>query len=65
MEAYPSVPVRVGGSGAGMHLLLGNWAELGEQLIPIDMYVCSRCGRMEMFATQEARNKLAEAAEGD
>ena len=30
MEAYYGVPFRVGGTGPGMRLLIGAWAELGE-----------------------------------
>ena len=63
MDAYPGVPFRVGGSGPGMHLLLGNWAELGEQLIPFDIYVCPQCGKIEQYASKNTRDRLAEVME--
>ena len=49
MDAYYGVPFRVGGTGPGMRLLIGAWAELGEEPIPIDLYVCPECGRIRTF----------------
>ena len=40
MDAYYGVPFRVGGTDPGMRLLIGAWGELGEEPIPIDLYVC-------------------------
>ena len=62
MEAYFGVPFRVGGTGPGMRLLIGAWAELGEEPIPIDLFVCAKCGQMRFFATQKTRDRLKRAA---
>ena len=62
MDAYYSVPFRVGGTGPGMRLLIGAWAELGEEPIPIDLYVCPLCGRIEQFANKKTRDRLSRAA---
>jgi len=58
IEAYYGVPFRVGGTGPRMRLLIGAWAELGEEPIPIDLYVCPQCGRMEQFANKKTRDRL-------
>ena len=62
MDVYYGVPFRVGGTGPGMRLLIGAWAELGEEPIPIDLYVCPQCGRMEQFASKKTRDRLKRAA---
>lgn len=62
MEAYFGVPFRVGGTGPGMRLLIGAWAELGEEPIPMDLSVCPKCGHVQFFATQKTRDKLRRAA---
>ncbi|MBO0888825.1 hypothetical protein J2P12_06970, partial [Candidatus Bathyarchaeota archaeon] len=42
------IPFRTGGSSGAAHLLLGNWAELGEGLLHLDAFVCQRCGRVQL-----------------
>jgi len=41
---------RVGGTAGGWKLLFGEWAELGEEKVPLDVYVCTNCRRVEMRA---------------
>ena len=65
MDAYYGVPFRVGGTGPGMRLLIGAWAELGEEPIPIDLFLCSKCGRIQPFANAKTRARLERAAEHD
>jgi len=62
IDAYYGVPFRVGGAGPGMRLLIGAWAELGEEPIPIDTYVCPQCGRIEQFANKKIRDRLRRSA---
>jgi hypothetical protein len=38
---------RIGGTGGGWKLLFGEWAELGEDMIPLEMLGCRRCRRVE------------------
>ncbi len=38
---------RIGGTSGGWKLLFGEWAELGEDKVPLDVYVCRRCRRVE------------------
>jgi hypothetical protein len=49
---------RVGGTSGGWKLLFGEWAELGESMIPLDIYICPECGRIELVAGQETKQRL-------
>jgi len=37
------------GGSQGTHVLLGGWSELFTNREQYDVYVCPRCGRVEMF----------------
>lgn len=39
---------RVGGTSGGWKLLFGEWAELGEQMLPFELFARGRCRRVEM-----------------
>jgi len=39
---------RVGGTSGGWKLLFGEWAELGEDKVPLDVFACQRCRRVEL-----------------
>ena len=39
---------RVGGTSGGWKLLFGEWAELGEQKLPLEPFACGRCRRVAM-----------------
>ena len=51
-------PLRIGGTAGGWKLILGEWAELGEDMLPLDIWVCSNCGRITFFADQETKQRL-------
>jgi hypothetical protein len=38
---------RVGGSSGGWKLLFGEWAELGEEMLPLEAFACGACHRVE------------------
>ncbi len=65
MDAYYGVPFRVGGTGPAMRVLIGEWAELGEEPIPIDLFVCRKCGRIQLVAGEKTRKRLSRAAPHD
>jgi hypothetical protein len=44
---------RVGGSSGGWVALLGNWAELDEDVIPLEAWACPGCRRVELRLPQE------------
>jgi len=58
MEVIMDVPFRIGGSSGGWKLLFGEWAELGEDTLSFNLYVCHQCGRVQFFADQKTRETL-------
>jgi len=53
---------RVGGTSGGMKLLLGEWAELGEKMIPMYVFVCPNCGKIELYATEDLKQQASHVA---
>ncbi len=49
---------RIGGTSGGWKLLFGEWAELGENMIPLLVYVCPNCGKVEFYASEKMRQRL-------
>jgi hypothetical protein len=41
---------RVGGTSGGWKMLFGEWAELGEQMIQLEMLACPSCRMVELRA---------------
>ena len=39
---------RVGGTSGGWKLLFGEWAEVGEDMLTLDVYACPRCRKVEL-----------------
>ena len=50
---------RVGGTSGGIKLLFGEWAELGEEMIPMYVFVCPHCGKIELYGTEELRKQAS------
>jgi hypothetical protein len=48
---------RVGGTSGGVKLLIGEWGELGETMVPMYVFVCPNCAKVELFATEELRQQ--------
>jgi predicted RNA-binding Zn-ribbon protein involved in translation (DUF1610 family) len=53
---------RIGGTSGGMKLIFGEWAELGESMIPMYVFVCPRCGKVELYASENLRQKAIKVA---
>lgn len=49
MLSLGQVPIRVGGTSGGWHLLLGEWADVSEGVFPLDVFRCSQCRRVEFY----------------
>jgi hypothetical protein len=49
MSSLGQIPIRTGGIKGAWHLVLGEWADVGEGTIPLDVYRCSTCRRVEFF----------------
>ena len=39
---------RVGGTTGGWKLLVGEWAELGEEMLKLEVLACGTCGKVEL-----------------
>ena len=53
---------RVGGTSGGAKLFLGEWAELGEAMIPMYVFVCPNCAKIELYATEDLKQQAIRAA---
>jgi predicted RNA-binding Zn-ribbon protein involved in translation (DUF1610 family) len=53
---------RVGGTSGGAKLILGEWAELGESMVPMYVFVCPNCGKIELYATEDLRQQAIRIA---
>lgn len=49
MQSLGQIPIRTGGTTGGWHLLLGELADASEGTLPLDVYRCRRCKRVEFF----------------
>ncbi|MEO8252144.1 MAG: nucleotide-binding protein [Chloroflexota bacterium] len=45
---------RVGGTTGGWKLLVGEWAELGEGMLKLELLACPSCGKVELRAPRPA-----------
>ena len=45
---------RVGGTTGGWKLLVGEWAELGEGMLKLEVFACSSCGKVELRVPRPA-----------
>ena len=55
---------RIGGSSGPAHLLLGNWAELGESKVEFEVLACDSCGHVELRLLEKERERLAQRGAG-
>jgi hypothetical protein len=39
---------RVGGTTGGIKLLIGEWGELGEKMLPLEILVCDTCRHVDL-----------------
>ena len=61
MVSSVKVDFRIGGTGGTWKLILGEWAELGEKMIPFYIYVCPNCGKIELLVDEKTKEKLIDA----
>lgn len=48
MDRIGTEQFRVGGTSGLWKLFIGEWAELGESMLPLELWVCPSCRRVEM-----------------
>ena len=49
MQSLGQLPIRIGGTTGGWHLLFGELADMSEGVFPLDAYRCNGCKRVEFF----------------
>lgn len=40
---------RIGGTSGGWKMLFGEWAELGEAMLPLQVVFCPQCSKVEFY----------------
>jgi hypothetical protein len=45
---------RVGGTSGGWSLLFGEWADVGEELLALEVLACTQCRKVEIRAPQKS-----------
>jgi hypothetical protein len=55
---------RIGGSSGAAHIFFGNWAELGESTVELEVLACDSCGHVELRLPEKDRERLAERGAG-
>lgn len=53
---------RVGGTSGPIKLLIGEWGEVGENMIPMYVFVCPNCAKIDLFGTEELRQQAIQAS---
>jgi hypothetical protein len=47
VRAQGPIDIRVGGHAGGWGLLFGDWADVDEGLLKLDLFSCPKCGHIE------------------
>ena len=53
LHFFGTEQLRVGGTSGGWKLLFGEWAEVAEEMLKVDMYACPRCRKIELRIPEE------------
>jgi hypothetical protein len=57
------IKFRTGGMKGIWQAFLGETAQLDEELLPVTVYLCPSCGRMELIAEDKTKQKLLKLSE--
>lgn len=55
LQSHGVEQIRVGGTSGGWKLMFGEWAELGEQMLSLELLACTTCRIVEFRLPQERR----------
>jgi hypothetical protein len=56
---HSEVKLRTGGWSGLMQLIpFGSWGEVGEELIPVVLHVCPKCGKLEFTAPEKTKQNI-------
>ena len=58
MERTTDVPFRIGGYAGVRRLIIGDVADVAEHLLSVDLYICSKCGNIQLYANQRTKKDL-------
>ena len=58
MEFAHRIPFRIKGTPGLWKLVVGEWAELDEEMLNFDVYVCPFCGGVRFSADEKTRRSL-------
>jgi DNA-directed RNA polymerase subunit RPC12/RpoP len=58
MHFAQRIPFRIKGTPGLYKLVIGEWAELGEDLLNFDVYVCPSCGEIRFSADEQTKRSL-------
>jgi predicted RNA-binding Zn-ribbon protein involved in translation (DUF1610 family) len=58
MQFAQRIPFRIKGTPGLWKLLIGEWAELGEDMLNFDVYVCPSCGEIRLSTDEKTRRLL-------
>jgi len=58
LQFAQKVPFRIKGTPGMWKLFFGELAELGEELLSFDLYVCPKCGEVRFFADEKSMQYL-------
>jgi predicted RNA-binding Zn-ribbon protein involved in translation (DUF1610 family) len=58
MQFAQKVPFRIKWTRGFWKLVFGEWAELGEGMLSLDVYVCPKCGLTNLYADEKAKQYL-------
>ena len=52
------IPFRIKGTPGYWKLIFGEWAELGEEMLNFDIYVCPSCGEVRFSVDEKTKTSL-------
>jgi ribosomal protein L32 len=58
MDDYKTQTFRIGGMGGEWSFLLGDIADVEEQPLPVHLYICPECGKIDLFAHEQTKKIL-------
>ena len=58
MEDYKTQTFRIGGKGGEWSFFLGDIADIEEQPLPVHIYICPKCGKIDLFAQDQTKKIL-------
>jgi predicted RNA-binding Zn-ribbon protein involved in translation (DUF1610 family) len=58
MRFAQRIPFRIKGTPGLWKLVLGEWGELGEEMLDFNVYLCPTCGEIRLSADEKTRRLL-------